>query len=80
MLKRLDYCQILNVTDCLPPAKEEAADGEVARITEMKPLYDHLGEVPEGHYVPRRNGLLLPKRKKGEKFCVRYTTVHQVDL
>ena len=34
--------------------------------------------VPEGHYVPLADGLLLPKRRRGEKFIVHYTTMNEV--
>jgi hypothetical protein len=80
MRKKLDYFQIQEVFSSLPATKEEASRGQAGVMKRMLPLHDSLGELPEGFYHATRTGIDLPKRKKGERFVVRYTTIHQVEL
>lgn len=47
-------------------------------MRELRRLQD--GTVPEGCYVLGSNRLLLPKRKRGEKFVVHYTEVKEAVL
>lgn len=36
--------------------------------------------IPEGFYSPCSDGILLPKRKRGERFIVTHTVMHETEL
>lgn len=69
--RKLSNFQILTVTSKLKNQQEL-----------MRPLhrpYDFAG-VPEGHFVVVQDGLLLPKKRRGEQYIVNYTVVQRTVL
>ncbi len=69
--KKLDYVQIHQVI---------SAKGNTLSMMRgiQRPFV--IDGVPEGHYCPCEDGILLPKRRRGEKFIVKYTVMHETTL
>lgn len=70
MKRRLSYYGILNVFHV----------DELGYWEHMKQLPPAKEQPPEGHYRITSNGIDLPKKKRGEKFNVRYTQVFEKDF
>ena len=69
--KKLNYVQIHGVISC------RVGDCHMMRGLQRPFVIDG---VPEGFYSLCEDGILLPKRRKGEKFLVKYTQMHEVEL
>lgn len=69
--KKLDYVHIHQVIS------QRDGDWQMLRGIQKPFIIDG---VPEGHFSPCENGILLPKRRRGEKFLVKYTVMHEVVL
>lgn len=70
--KKLPYHQVLRVVSV---TKKEG----FVMMRQTSPAYAIDG-IPEGHYVTVADGILLPKRRRGEKFRVAYTEVHEKEF
>ena len=70
--KKLSYHQVLRVISTAPK------DGP--RMMRQIPRPFAIDGVPEGHYCVVEDGILLPKRRRGEKFSVAYTQVHEKEF
>ena len=71
MKRRLDYCQISKVF-CL----EKGRTGHI--MQQLPPTFT--GEVPRGFYQALNNAVILPKKKRGDKFVVRYTQMMEKEF
>jgi hypothetical protein len=69
MNKRLSYFQIGEVIS--------SEDGGRFRTAMMPLPTNHKGEIPQGCYKTYSKGIELPKRRKGQKFIVRFTQVFE---
>ena len=71
MKRRLSYCQIFNVF-CL----EKGKTGHM--MQQLPPSFT--GEIPRGFYKAASDGVILPKKKRGDKFVVRYTQMMEKEF
>lgn len=69
--KKLSYAQVVAVTS--------EYKGDFRCMQRLAEPYFVAG-VPEGYYALNEKGILLPRRRKGEKFSVTYTEMKQVTL
>ena len=73
ILNKLSFYEVLSVTSSRNKRIwERMMPTTLARIG--------VGPVPPGYYRVTKEGLYLPKRRRGEKFVVRYTAVKEVEL
>lgn len=72
MKKKLQYVQILNVLS-VPRRQDRLA-------TTMRQVRYNGEPVPDGCFAASPTGIELPKRKRGQKFIVRYVTVQEKEL
>jgi hypothetical protein len=70
MKKKLYYSEILAVYSL-----EKKGLQERLQCTPLGP-----GKVKPGYFRAIEHGVELPKRKRGQKFIVRYTSVHEKEL
>jgi len=75
--RKLDYHEILYVHSLYVargrPWLENLAPFSVR-------LLGHKKDAPDGTFAAVAGGLYLPKRKRGEKFVVRYATLHEKEF
>jgi hypothetical protein len=74
MKKRLDYFQIHSVRSY------RQRDIAMQVALQPIPMVQLDGTVPEGCYCATYAGIVLPKRKRGQKFVVDYTEFKRVTL
>ena len=73
--KKLPYVHVYGV---LSIAKERGR--ERARAMQQIPQPYAICGVPEGRYCLVADGILFPKKRRGEKFIVKYTQMHEKEF